>query len=338
MPNEFVGYTQDPPDHWIIAHMAKTAGTSLRRHVLDFVREANLSVQTAYGENDAAIAEQFGRLFRVERFTPARPARIIMGHLVWHDIFRQSLRYWVKVRYIMTLREPVAWLVSLYGELARVEHRRKRGVSPTEARSLKMPVPNAQEISKWAAQEVSKCPCLVRRSRGDPNARFRSQKKDDGQSSSGCDDSQLSYWLSPKQSVSSQCSRPSSCEDAVAALHDSISLVLLSERFGESLALLRRELNLPETATIQKVENAHRMPAEHHRNSHAALRSLVNSTCLPEIYRRAQERFEDTTAKRRQSHETARGNGRTGLRGGGRARGAPGAARLRVEHGRETVG
>jgi len=95
-------------DHYLILHIGKTGGTSLRNAVAAFAKEAKLSMQVEYGREANEMLARYGGL---TPFDPAHPARVIMGHGLhltfsnrsFHELLPRGATY----RYITMFREPL---------------------------------------------------------------------------------------------------------------------------------------------------------------------------------------------------------------------------------------
>lgn len=228
-------------------------------------------MQVEYGAKaNAGLAAAEG----IPAFNPAKPARIIMGHMLTYrdpgqGLFHDRLPVNATYRYIAMLREPYAWVQSLYFHFH--DGRGRESAVSTNA---------ASDMRAFVTDHLTRCSCLLRDHSGPQLPR--------------CTGSGLLYWLAP--STSAQCGSHHACRVLVDAW-ETVAVVLVSEQFEMSLALLRLEFGLSVT-TLPKPYSKNQAPSSTYAQTltfadAGQLSALVASTCMHEIYCRVRQRFED---------------------------------------------
>lgn len=247
------------PDHLLVHHFIKTAGTSLREVLAAYAAAHGVSIQFVYKGNNT--------------FEKKRPATILFGHHVTLD-FHLQLPTTASHRYVTMLREPFEWSMAFYFQFHRHPER------PSARSWATRPV--AAHMIEWLNETIAQCPAIQAWPRADGRR--------------GCK-SKMSYWLGSRQALSA--TRTPGCRGIVDVWVGSGALLLLTERYAQSLELLSALLGTGRSANpslTPQPEALNRRNDTFYARPHAfaeavALSRLVQGTCMPDVYAAARRSF-----------------------------------------------
>ena len=213
-------------DYVLVHHFPKSGGSSLRQIVCEAAQRRGWPMALCYDGHAPLLATCYD-----ER----APARVIMGHSITARFHATSLPPRAKFAYVSMLRAPAAWLVSDYlhhrsHELARL---------PTDAPRA------AAAVCAWLRAALAACPVV---SVGATNA---TRGAGCGAGASGHERHDLAQWA-----------RFLPARDAHgAAVARAVALVLINERYAESLEMLEVAFELKRGSLKPRHSNAREQSA-----------------------------------------------------------------------------
>ena len=244
-------------EHLLIQHTPKTGGTSFRSIVLQGAARNNQTVQTHYGGKPHGVGSP--------PFDAAHPAQVIMGHSVNFHWF-QPVASGHSVRYVTMVRSPLAWVLSLFLHF-----------HPSVQTQLD------EKVVAFSQELFTECEGLVRNS-----------------NRTGCN-GQLYAWYSggPDGGATPATSplvwrSPGKCERHVSFFTHSSHLLLVNERYEESIWLLSEMLGWGRAPRLGHL-NARKEAIYNQRVSlrtMSRIGAVLAESCLPDIYTAARERFD----------------------------------------------
>ena len=192
------------------------------------------------------------------QFDAEHPAQVIMGHGVNFHTLSSPVASGHSVRYATMVRSPLAWALSLYLHF-----------HPHIETHLD------EKVVEYVQGFFTKCEGLVRSSNG-----------------TGCNrlNSQLYAWYSGGATPA----MPDKCESFASFFTHSSRLLLVNERYEESIWLLYQMLGW---GSPPKLVHLNARPDAIY-DQHVTLRTtsdiaaIIAESCLPDIYDAARERFE----------------------------------------------
>ena len=253
------GATLSEPDHWLVVHIGKAAGTTFRSAVMEAAKEKGWSMQHAYSHSP-----KYFNNVTVMPVDYSKPAKVIMGHFVTNGIHR-FLPKNATYRYATMFREPMQWMASLYFFL--------NGGPATSTK------PDAfSSMMTWLHHQADDCPCIL---------------VDHHVPSKPCT-SPFQYWLSPTHP--GQCRGPVSCADIVRNWNH-VDIVMITEHFDLSVDLFRTTLGLEPRGTNITYPLLNNRTSQY-ANVQTTLEDnldferFIDTTCFREIYNAALYRFD----------------------------------------------
>jgi FkbM family methyltransferase len=274
-----------PPTHWLIMHMGMTGGTTMLSVLRSLTSQANLSFQVEYGYhgNHGGPVKKLG----LRAWNPLQPARVIMGHYLtfntsFHPGFHLKLPRGAPYKYVAMMREPYSWVHGLYF------HFHPRASSSRQVRQAASNTTSsvASHMRAFIATQLTACPCVLR-----SGGRYCLKHSEVHQ---------MNYWLAPTSASQCDGAYDSMSQRAtevpcarVLQAWSLVPLILLNERYDDSIALLAREFGVTPPPRIPRL-NTHHEAYMQQLSFHDAieLSSILSSTCLPDIYTAARQRFE----------------------------------------------
>ena len=254
----------------MIMHMPKTGGTTFRGVVSRRARSMTKSLQTYYG-----ISVGF------DHFDQKHPADVVMGHSVTLNTL-QPVPSGLRVRYTTMLRSPYAWYVSLSRAGANFFGRRGFGWAERHSRrylhihdhTMKEPVGRPYDPG-FLERAIETCPGLLRDS----------------------NDTQCDGWLYQWQGGGVQLPPSGTSEKCTAyeALFTSPQVLpLVNERYDDSIWLLFQYLGWGKQPWIPHVNKRREVVYEKNISLRVAvdISNAIATTCMPDIYAAAREKFE----------------------------------------------
>ena len=244
-------------EHLLIQHTPKTGGTSFRNIVFQEAARHGQTVQTHYVGDEHAPGP---------RFDAAHPAQVIMGHSVNFHML-QPVASGHSVRYVTMVRSPLAWVLSLFLHF-----------HPSVKTQLD------EKVVAFFQGLFTKCKGLVR----------------NDSSGTGCH-GQLYAWYSggadggatPATSPLVWRS-PGKCERHVSFFTHSSHLLLVNERYKESIWLLSEMHGWGRAPRLVHL-NARQEAIYDQRISLRTISridAVLAKSCVPDIYAAARERFD----------------------------------------------